>query len=167
MPDDPPALRFEVRGEPIGKASPRFDPAHRRTYMPAHSAQWMKMVGQIAGHYHRRPPWECPCRLLITARMAPVKAPKWKREAQLAGVIRPGKKPDGSNIQKGIEDALTGIVWRDDALVVDGRCVKEFAEVPAVIVEVWPLHEPTTLEEWNAWNNTVLQEPLPNVDEVF
>lgn len=45
------------------------------------------------------------------------------------------KKPDGSNFAKIIEDALTGIVWFDDAQIIDGRTVKEFWPHPEVVIE--------------------------------
>ena len=59
-----------------------------------------------------------------------------KREAALEGSIFPTTKPDMSNIVKGIEDAMNGIVWHDDSQVVITRTMKIYDETPRVEVEV-------------------------------
>lgn len=44
-------------------------------------------------------------------------------------IVFPWKKPDLDKLTRGVFDALTeASVWRDDALVVDLRCAKRFAE---------------------------------------
>ena len=51
------------------------------------------------------------------------------------------KKPDLNNLCKIAEDALTGIVWRDDSLICTSHERKEFAEVEELEVRVQVLHE--------------------------
>jgi Holliday junction resolvase RusA-like endonuclease len=47
---------------------------------------------------------------------APLSLPQRKREAQRS---RPhSKKPDGDNLEKFLNDSLTGIVWNDDSSIV-------------------------------------------------
>lgn len=51
-------------------------------------------------------------------------------------------KPDRDNIEKSVYDALNGLVWRDDALIVDGRTEKIIAagdEQPHVEITINPL----------------------------
>lgn len=67
--------------------------------------------------------------------------PSWsKARAQkaAAGEITPASKPDWDNLGKGVSDALNGIVYADDAQVVDGRVVKRYGANPCVLVEVRP-----------------------------
>ncbi|MDR1662523.1 MAG: RusA family crossover junction endodeoxyribonuclease [Azoarcus sp.] len=59
-----------------------------------------------------------------------------KRRAALSGEIRPVVKPDCSNVLKGIEDAMNGVVWVDDRQAVDVRVSKSYAEIPEAIVTV-------------------------------
>jgi Holliday junction resolvase RusA-like endonuclease len=42
------------------------------------------------------------------------------------------KKPDKDNYEKFVFDALNGIFWRDDAIIVSGRTTKYYSEVPGV-----------------------------------
>ena len=49
------------------------------------------------------------------------------------------KKPDLDKLARAVLDALTGIVWRDDAQVVKLTCAKVFADgdiLPGVTIEV-------------------------------
>ena len=46
------------------------------------------------------------------------------------------KKPDCSNFDKIVEDALTGIAWHDDAQIIDLHVHKEFANRDEVIITV-------------------------------
>lgn len=62
---------------------------------------------------------------------------KKKRAEALAGLIRPEVKPDWDNIAK-CSDAFNGIVWGDDASVVDGFVRKAYAETPALVFRIEP-----------------------------
>ena len=62
---------------------------------------------------------------------------KRQREA-LIGLIRPTGKPDFDNIGK-VCDACNGILWRDDAQIVEGAVVKRYSEKPLLRITVWPL----------------------------
>lgn len=45
--------------------------------------------------------------------------------------------PDALKLARAVEDALTGFVWRDDALIVDERIAKRFGDRPRVEIRVW------------------------------
>jgi len=49
----------------------------------------------------------------------------------------PDKRPDCTKLLRGVEDALTGVVWRDDAQVVEQRVTKRYGESEGVEVTVW------------------------------
>src|SRR3990167_60074 len=108
-------IRIELVGPPRGKGRPRFVRATGRTYTPAKTASYegeLKFAAQrVMGN---RPPVDIALDVLFVA-VFPVPS-SWsrkKREAALAGEIRPTVKPDGDNILK-CSDALNEVVWRDD-----------------------------------------------------
>jgi Holliday junction resolvase RusA-like endonuclease len=48
----------------------------------------------------------------------------------------PTTKPDVLKLSRGIEDALTGIVWRDDSQITDEILFKRFGEPERVVIRV-------------------------------
>lgn len=62
--------------------------------------------------------------------------------------LRPDRYPDLSKLARSTEDALTGVVWADDARVVEyRRLAKHYAcdgsvdvlDMPGAVIRVWPL----------------------------
>lgn len=77
-----------------------------------------------------------------------------------AGVVKdsapkyPAVRPDVLKLARGTEDALTDVLWRDDALIVEERLLKLYGEPARCEVTVWVLDatqagtgEQGTLEE--------------------
>jgi Holliday junction resolvase RusA-like endonuclease len=152
----PPLLAVRLAGDPEGKGRPRFRVVKTRAgaafgsaYTPAQTrdyenrlraAAWDAMAGRQA--------FDEALEVIVFAYF-PI-PPSWsdkKKDAALAGLIRPTGKPDWENIGKML-DALNPfrdprtkivvpVVWADDALVVDGRVIKLYAQrQPGIIVEV-------------------------------
>lgn len=48
----------------------------------------------------------------------------------------PAVKPDVLKLARGVEDALTGVVWRDDAQIVRELLAKEYGEPERVVISV-------------------------------
>jgi Holliday junction resolvase RusA-like endonuclease len=71
-----------------------------------------------------------------------------KRTAALRGDIYPTGRPDWDNFAKVI-DALNGVVWRDDALVVDAHVRKRYSDRPRTEIAV----EPMPSDGWQQHNN--------------
>lgn len=117
-------------GRPVGAS--KGEPAWRATVALAAAAA---MRG--------RPPLEGCVRTMLEfysarPRSHYTKGGKLKASAPPA----PGKKPDWDKIARSVGDALNGICWRDDALVVDGRVLKlwttEDVPYPGVRISVMP-----------------------------
>lgn len=53
--------------------------------------------------------------------------------------------PDRCKIQRGVEDALTGVLWHDDGAVVDGNCQKLYGPNPGVLIKVRALEQPRAI----------------------
>jgi len=89
-----------------------------------------------------RPPSLQPlCLLLIADRAIPKSWSRAEHQAALDGRLLPTAKPDFDNHGK-IVDALNGIVWKDDAQIVDARIIKRFHQRPALTIEVREFVEP-------------------------
>jgi Holliday junction resolvase RusA-like endonuclease len=62
-----------------------------------------------------------------------------------AGVLKasapahPAVKPDATKLLRGLEDAMSGVVWRDDAQVVEQAVVKRYGHPEGAQVMVWTL----------------------------
>jgi Holliday junction resolvase RusA-like endonuclease len=54
----------------------------------------------------------------------------------------PTSRPDALKLARGVEDALTGIVWRDDAQIVDEMIGKRWGK-PRCEIKVWPTEHET------------------------
>jgi Holliday junction resolvase RusA-like endonuclease len=81
-----------------------------------------------------------PVRFEILAEMPiPRSWSRRKQQRALLGEIRPAVRPDGSNIQKLVEDALSGIVYRDDALIVEWQGRKIYGLQPKLVITVTPM----------------------------
>jgi Holliday junction resolvase RusA-like endonuclease len=63
---------------------------------------------------------------------------KKKHGAAIRGEIRPGKRPDIDNLYKLVADSFNGIVYRDDALIVEVRARKIYGVQPKLLVTVQP-----------------------------
>ena len=105
---------FLVPGTPVpqprvnrfGKVPARH-PIHR----------WREKVEWVARQaWAGRPPIDFPVVLEIGFRFPRPTFSTWKKKH--AGVHQHVTRPDLSNLLKGLEDALNGVLWRDDSLVV-------------------------------------------------
>ena len=133
-------LNFDIPGQPIGQGRPKFSTinGHAVAYDPEKSRNYKAYVKLLATQAMKEQGFtmiDGPCCLDI---MAFFEVPKSKskkfREAALNGLERPTKKPDLSNIVKGIEDALNGLAYKDDSSIVFLSVAKCYSEVPRVEV---------------------------------
>ncbi len=59
-----------------------------------------------------------------------------ERARRLSGAHRPTVKPDLSNYIKATEDALNGLLWVDDNLIVTEMAEKHYSDHPRLIIEI-------------------------------
>jgi Holliday junction resolvase RusA-like endonuclease len=48
------------------------------------------------------------------------------------GSEKPTKKPDSSNILKSVEDAMNGVVYKDDCQIINHHITKVYSSLPGV-----------------------------------
>ena len=115
-------INFTVPGTPQGKGRARsfVRNGHVGHYTPEKTRTYEGMIRVLAMQaMGANPPIEGPVEMTLFIVMpVPKSWPAWKRDMAVAGQIMPTTKPDVSNIQKAVEDALNGVVWLDDCQVV-------------------------------------------------
>ncbi len=124
---------FTVYGSPVAQGRPRFARAGNfvRAYDPAKSKGWKQDVkAQVLSALGGVPEiHEGPLELQVVFHLPrPKSLPK--------KVIHHVKKPDCTNLVKGIEDGLNGILWRDDSQLVGVVLRKQYGELPRVVIEI-------------------------------
>lgn len=141
------AVTVILLGEPVPFARTRinktghlFTPAKQRN-----AAAALKIEAQHAmlrANYGRAV-FDEPLRMDVVAEFpVPASWSKRKQVAALAGETRPTRRPDIDNIYKLIADACNGVIFRDDALIVEASLAKRYGAQPKVIITVMPIAEP-------------------------
>jgi Holliday junction resolvase RusA-like endonuclease len=138
-------IKLVIYGNPVAQGRPKFSTANGfvRAYDPAKSRDYKTYLRILAfDEMKDRHLFDGPLSLSIRIfRNTPKGFSKKKRELAEHGEIRPVTKPDVSNYIKGIEDALNGIVWKDDGQVVAYKepFGKYYSSTPRIEIEVGEL----------------------------
>ena len=132
-------IQFTVFGEPVAQGRPKFARHGNfvQTYDPKKSVDYKSRVLAAALEVRPEKPLDMPLSVTIKAyRSIPKSMSKKKADQAMIGEIRPTTKPDIDNIVKGVKDALKGVIWRDDSLVVNLVACKWYGETPRVEISV-------------------------------
>ena len=150
-------IEFIVPGQPVAKQRPKFARrgAFVTTYTPEKTINYESLVSLAASSaMNGARPIDGPVDLLVEINLQiPASASKKQQALMAQNIILPTKKPDGDNVLKAVKDAINGVVWRDDAQVVDGRYSKRYSVTPGVRVVV------TALQPQAEIKNLLPQQP--------
>jgi Holliday junction resolvase RusA-like endonuclease len=137
--DERETIIIELPGEPRGKGRPRFARRTGHAYTPQKTASYEAMLrNEAALAMANRPPLEGALRVRVLACFGvPQSWSAKKRTAAITGAIRPAKRPDIDNVVKML-DACNGVVWADDAQIVEGWIEKFYSDRPRLRIEVVP-----------------------------
>ena len=145
-----PFVTIELSGPPVPKGRPRFRyvppgrdgrPGFVHVYTPKETEVYeeaLKWKGRAAMR-GRSPLNEALAVRIFAMIPIPKSWPAKKRDAALVGLIYPDGRPDWDNYGKIASDALNKVVWEDDGQIVKSLVVKEYAENPGLIIEVFKL----------------------------
>jgi len=144
----PPAgsWRLCVTGAPVPKARPRavaFN-GRARVYTPGTTARYEDRVRKTAlRDWSFAPLRGVELALTVVFYLpVPVSWPRWKRQAALAGGLRPTSKPDLDNLVKSLQDGMQGVVYEDDSAIVSKRAEKRYGDDPRVDLNLaWTLQQ--------------------------
>ena len=130
-------IEIVLAGVPVGKGRPRFVKSTGRAFTPEKTVRFEDRLSIVAQEAMAgRAPLDGPLEVELEVRMpVPLSKPKRWRDAALAGLIRPTKKPDADNFAKGL-DACNMIVWVDDSQIVELHVKKIYHEAPAFVARV-------------------------------
>lgn len=139
-------IQFTIHGVAVAQGRPRAGKSFTGqtvVYDPGKSRAYKEYVRLIASENRPQKPYEGQIMMQIDVyKSIPKSMPKYKRQAALDGKLRPITKPDTSNYAKGIEDALNGIIYKDDSQIVQSVINKFYSDRPRVEVTISELPEP-------------------------
>lgn len=132
-------IEFTVLGEPVSQGRPRATTINGRArmYDPDKSRDYKNYLRLVASEYAPKTPLEGPLIVRMDVyRPIPKSFSKKKMDKAEAGEIRPITKPDGSNYLKGIEDALNGLIWKDDSQIIEATIGKWYSQKPRIKIQI-------------------------------
>ncbi len=122
---------FIIPGKPQGKARPRV--TRNGTYTPQRTKDYQNRIKQA---YNGEYLPEKPLIATIVCYYSIAKnTSKAKRRLMLEGKMYPLVKPDLDNVAKVILDALNGVAYKDDNLVVC-LCIAKYYGEPRIEVKI-------------------------------
>ena len=134
---------FEVKCNPVGKGRPRFA-RHKnfvKVYTPQKTAEFENIVrNQATILFKNQPLFETPIQVnLIAYFPIPKSFNKRQKQQALNNEIFPTKKPDIDNVAKAVLDALNGVIYKDDSLIVSTHISKLYEDAEnnsKILVEI-------------------------------
>ena len=129
-------MKISIDIKPKGKGSVRV--TRYSTHIPQGSRDFMNKIAlEFRKQFPRHQIIVKPIKLTITATFQPPKTySKKKRLSSLNGELLYTKKPDGTNIAKGVEDALNNLAFKDDSQVCDLRVIKQYGIKDNITIEI-------------------------------
>ena len=129
-------ITFKVDANPVGKQRARYAKRgnHVMAYTPDKTRNYETLIKAAAIEaMGASEPLETPINLYLYIRAPIPKSLSKKRlEACLNGLEKPIKKPDASNVLKSVEDAMNGVVYKDDSQIINIHVTKVYSSLPGV-----------------------------------
>ena len=124
-------VSFRIPGKPAPQPRPRKG-KHGNFYSNSpKSAEWKDLIRLFSKKYYQKPPWPGPVGMQLDFEMPIPKAVKDQHWV--------AKKPDIDNLAKAVMDALSGLIYEDDAQICALVVIKTYSETPGVNVHCYEL----------------------------
>ena len=135
------SVYFVVTGKPVGKGRPRASTrgGFVRMYTDAKTLGYEAAIADEAARaMSGAEPFETPMQMQVSCYYPiPKSWPKKIKQGALDEEVFPKVKPDLDNVVKAVLDALNGVVYLDDAQVVNLVATKRYATEPRVEVYIF------------------------------
>jgi len=133
-----PELELVVYGEAVAAVYGKRRIGHgTELYLKPHAREWRRNIEAAAGHARRgKPLLNGPLELDLRFYLPRPKAHYGARGLRPSAPNWPTGRPDALKLARNVEDALTGIVWRDDAQVCRQTAAKAYGEPARVVIAV-------------------------------
>jgi len=99
---------------------------------PPKSRDWKAGIRAIAQAYAQDPLWDVPLAMALTIVCQKPKSAK-------KGEVYKASRPDLSNYEKGIEDALEGVIYTNDSRICVKNSRKVYGSAPGIRIRIWML----------------------------
>lgn len=132
---------FIIPFKPVAKERPRFSKKSGKTYTPANTEHFEKLVAECykargeRSYMHGEPLFVS----MVFYFAIPKSYSKKRREAILEGREQYTKRPDLDNLVKSILDGLNGVAYEDDRQVVGHAAFKKYGNEDCVEVSIWKI----------------------------
>lgn len=126
--------------EPVAQARPRARRFGKgiRLYDPPKTATFKRKLHKLAKEMYHDAPVEGEIYLKVAFyREIQKSISKKEHDRRASGAHRPIVKADLSNYLKSFEDALNGVLWKDDAMIVHEEIDKYYSDKPRIEVEIY------------------------------
>ena len=126
--------------EPVAQARPRARRFGKgiRLYDPTTTATFKKQLRALATEMYHDAPVEGEIYLKVAFyRKIQKSISKKEHDRRASGAHRPIVKADLSNYLKSFEDALNGVLWKDDSMIVHEEIDKYYSDKPRIEVEIY------------------------------
>jgi Holliday junction resolvase RusA-like endonuclease len=141
-------ITFTVYGKPAPAGSKRgfYNAKLKRVLITdanKGSRPWKNIVSAAGAAHYSGPLLDCP--LAVTMVFYQPRPGGQFGTGRNAGRLKssapqfPTSKPDVLKLARGVEDALTGIVWRDDSRIVQETLAKRYGEPERVEITITPI----------------------------
>ncbi|MBR1660282.1 MAG: RusA family crossover junction endodeoxyribonuclease [Oscillospiraceae bacterium] len=132
--------RYVIPGPAVPQGRPRLTTAggHPRAYDPPKSREYKAYVQRCVREQGapKTPITGAVFLRVYEYRAIPKSWSRRKKQAAREGTLWPTSRPDLDNVKKAVQDALNGLVWKDDAQVVWCMGSKAYGEDPRVEVQI-------------------------------
>lgn len=107
-------------------------------YDPPKTATFKKQLRALATEMYHDAPVEGEIYIKVAFyRKIQKSISKKEHDRRASGAHRPIVKADLSNYLKSFEDALNGVLWKDDAMIVHEEIDKYYSDKPRIEVEIY------------------------------
>ena len=129
-------LTFDI--EPVAQARPRATRMGKgmRLYDPKKTADFKKQLRLLAQAKRVEPLQGALSMEIWFYRPVQKSISKKEHNRRVTGLVRPIVKPDTDNYIKSTLDGLNGVLWDDDAHIVDLNTHKFYADNPRIEIEL-------------------------------
>lgn len=104
------------------------------------SKDWKTDVKHTGMMHYKGDPLTCPLSVrfdfIVTRPQSHYRSGKNEHLLKDGAPQFPTSKPDVLKLSRGVEDALTAIIWKDDSQIVTERITKRYGTTPGVNIEI-------------------------------
>lgn len=130
-------MTITIPGKPTAKQNPKASVRGKHVFFYSTQEKEMKIVRDIINSQWKFKPISGAVSLKIVFYMPiPMGTSKVKREKMLAGEILHTKRPDKDNMEKFLQDRMTGIVFMDDSQIVHTDSWKVYGDPTRTEIEI-------------------------------